>query len=438
MCTPQPFLGVHSDPATSACLRGRIACDASSACDEPLNRSCLTAHIPAWGGVTLDRVSCCLRCCLRQWIHRLGLEANAQHWRDRGVDFSVSDGRGGVRADGDAQLQLRAAQPVDSVLNLRFSIARFADFQAVERRDWQCLANGCEGVEAPRFRAASRRRSGSLVVLNGWGWSRAKYIRVLASVDRAMPDGPLGVYFGDDWSWNVSGLARFDAPFTKLACHFAMNLDDDAASLPTARQVPIGLNAGWAPLLGAGSAAAVDMSAVLRAHGRLPGTVSHRTKQLHCCCQRSWTHRRRAYEGLFAAGHQHCTRSALERTGATDSLVAQYLNHKFVAAPHGNGNTDFRVWEVLMAGSVPVVDHFPAHDWLYDGLPIVRVKDWSAVTPGFLGEEWERIQRGVKAGRLGWAKAYFPFWFGTFTAHLSPVNTWPGEKSGPQARVSRV
>ena len=166
------------------------------------------AHIPAWGGVTLDRVSCCLRCCLRQWIHRLGLEANAQHWRDRGVDFSVSDGRGGVRADGDAQLQLRAAQPVDSVLNLRFSIARFADFQAVERRDWQCLADGCEGVEAPRFRAASRRRSGSLVVLNGWGWSRAKYIRVLASVDRALPDGPLGVYFGDDWSWNVSGLRR--------------------------------------------------------------------------------------------------------------------------------------------------------------------------------------------------------------------------------------
>ena len=74
----------------------------------------------------------------------------------------------------------------------------------------------------------------------------------------------------------------------------------------------------------------------------------------------------------------------------------------------------------------------------HDGLPIVRVKDWSAVTPSFLGEEWERIQRGVKAGRLGWAKAYFPFWFGTFTAHLSPVNTWPGEKSGPQARVSRV
>ena len=137
MCTPQPFLSVHSDPATSACLRGRRACDASSACNEPLNRSCLTAHIPAWGGVTLERVSCCLRCCLRQWIHRLGLEANAQHWRDRGVDFSVSDGRGGVRADGDAQLQLRAAQPVDSVLNLRFSIARFADFQAVERRDWQ-------------------------------------------------------------------------------------------------------------------------------------------------------------------------------------------------------------------------------------------------------------------------------------------------------------
>ena len=55
---------------------------------------------------------------------------------------------------------------------------------------------------------------------------------------------------------------------------------------------------------------------------------------------------------------------------------------------------------------------------LLEGLPIVRVSNWSALTPAWLQQEWERIQHGVKAGTLSWTKLYLPYWLHKFTAHM--------------------
>lgn len=375
-----------------------------------------------------------MRCCLTQWIRRLDLESNARHWRERAVDFVVSDGHGGSRAEGDVAA-VHSAQPLDSVLNLRFSIGRFADVQAVERRDWQCLISSCPGsntflderVREPRYRSPHKRRNrGSLLVFNGY--SLGQYPEVLGAVRRALPaDEAVAVYYGDDWSWRASHIQAFDAPFTGLACHFAINVNDSAARLPSVRQVPIGLNSQWmAALVHPANISernvSSDVSDVLVAEGALQSHSKHRSAKLHCCCQRAWPHRLEAYEDLFIAGHTHCTQFALAKRGSIDHLMGQYLRHRFVAAPHGNGRTDFRVWEVLMAGAVPVVDYESAHDRLYAGLPIVRVHDWSEVTPAFLEREWQRIQAEVEAGRLSWTKVYFPYWFAQYTAHISPVD----------------
>ena len=98
-----------------------------------------------------------------------------------------------------------------------------------------------------------------------------------------------------------------------------------------------------------------------------------------------------------------------------------YLGHRFVVSAHGHGRTDFREWEILLAGAVPIVQHFPEHDELLSGLPILRVTDWASVTPSFLDEQWARLQREARAGSVGLAKAYFPFWFRVFTAHMEEV-----------------
>ena len=98
-----------------------------------------------------------------------------------------------------------------------------------------------------------------------------------------------------------------------------------------------------------------------------------------------------------------------------------FLRHRFVVSPHGHGRTDFRAFEALAAGAVPIVDYYPEHDQLFDGLPVVRVSDWSTVTPEFLEREWKRLQAGSRAGTVQWTKAFLPYWFARLTAHMTPA-----------------
>ena len=67
-----------------------------------------------------------------------------------------------------------------------------------------------------------------------------------------------------------------------------------------------------------------------------------------------------------------------------------------------------------------MIQYFAEQDTLLEGLPVVRVSNWSELTPARLGIEWNRIQRGVDSGSLSWTKAYLPFWFHRFVAHMQP------------------
>ena len=119
---------------------------------------------------------------------------------------------------------------------------------------------------------------------------------------------------------------------------------------------------------------------------------------------------------------------ALARNGFTCSndtrpwrdTIELYLRHRFVLCASGNGHNDFRYWEVLNAGAVPVIERNDEQDELWRGLPVVRVSDWSELTPALLDGEWARIQREVRTGALSWAKVYLPFWLHAHTAHLDP------------------
>jgi hypothetical protein len=57
--------------------------------------------------------------------------------------------------------------------------------------------------------------------------------------------------------------------------------------------------------------------------------------------------------------------------------------YAFVLSPHGGGLDCHRTWEALALGCIPIVKTSPL-DPLYDGLPVVIVKEWSAVTPSLL------------------------------------------------------
>jgi hypothetical protein len=63
-----------------------------------------------------------------------------------------------------------------------------------------------------------------------------------------------------------------------------------------------------------------------------------------------------------------------------------------------------------MVGSVPLVDYNAKMLSLYDGLPVVQVKDWATITPAYLESERARIQKGVLAGEFSMDRAFLPYW----------------------------
>ena len=115
--------------------------------------------------------------------------------------------------------------------------------------------------------------------------------------------------------------------------------------------------------------------------------------------------------------------STTSPTRSFESTLRLYSEHRFVLDLSGKGRQDFRLWEILLAGAIPVIEHFDEHDELLAGLPVVRVTDWSMLTPERLQKEWTRIRRATHAGSLSWTKLYLPFWLHTFVAHIRPSDT---------------
>jgi hypothetical protein len=72
----------------------------------------------------------------------------------------------------------------------------------------------------------------------------------------------------------------------------------------------------------------------------------------------------------------------------TDEAYSQGVaSSKFVFSPSGMGFDCYRIWEVLMYGSIPVLEHSPlpnGWDKVLDGLPVLWVQNFTELTPEFL------------------------------------------------------
>jgi hypothetical protein len=59
------------------------------------------------------------------------------------------------------------------------------------------------------------------------------------------------------------------------------------------------------------------------------------------------------------------------------------MQYKYVLSPHGNGLDCHRTWEAMLLGCIPIVKTSPL-DPMFEGLPILIVKDWSEVSLNLL------------------------------------------------------
>ena len=127
-----------------------------------------------------------------------------------------------------------------------------------------------------------------------------------------------------------------------------------------------------------------------------------------------------------------------ERVAVSRLYAERLFDARFVVSPQGKGRACHRDWEALAAGAVPVLDWdgSAAMAELYDGLPVVRVRDWTRVTPAYLEREWERLEREHAAGRIDMRKLYVPYWVAQLTAHMVAPPAAPSELPPELARLA--
>eukprot|EP00958_Prasinococcus_capsulatus_P022162 scaffold3096_cov403-Prasinococcus_capsulatus_cf.AAC.8 len=182
---------------------------------------------------------------------------------------------------------------------------------------------------------------------------------------------------------------------------------------PKLRPMPLGVKFHW------------DLKQYLEQYPGIESRTEQRTNLLYCkgfqvhCCRhtlefmnmatrirRSWEWRREALRVLAANGFPHCTLARSDFGAYASGLSTS----KFALSPRGVGISNFREWEALTLGAIPIIHRSPQHQFAYHDLPVVQIDKWEEVTPSFLEREWERIVAGVKDGKYNKNRAFWPFW----------------------------
>lgn len=153
--------------------------------------------------------------------------------------------------------------------------------------------------------------------------------------------------------------------------------------------------------------------------------TEHRTKLLECGGITMWLGGGVVIKGakLSVSGNPAGLRKDKQRMLKANGFVCggkmkkeQYieslLTSKFVFSPRGHGQQNYREWEALTAGSIPLIDTPPpTHVALYDKLPIVFVDDWSKITKEYLEDKWDEIQQRARNGEYDMNRAqFYPYW----------------------------
>lgn len=78
---------------------------------------------------------------------------------------------------------------------------------------------------------------------------------------------------------------------------------------------------------------------------------------------------------------------------------------KFILSPRGNAIDTHRLWESLYLRSYPIVKT-SVIDCLYEGLPVVVVKDWTEVNEEFLNQKYEELSQKT----FNYETIYMDYW----------------------------
>ena len=112
--------------------------------------------------------------------------------------------------------------------------------------------------------------------------------------------------------------------------------------------------------------------------------------------------------------------AVIERPGAATSCGSCILGAILWSAPRARAGRTIASGTGTAAGAIPLVDYdsSAAMAELYQGLPVVRVRDWKKVTPAYLDAVRTRVFDAVAQGGVSMSKLYVPYWLHEFTKSL--------------------
>lgn len=73
-----------------------------------------------------------------------------------------------------------------------------------------------------------------------------------------------------------------------------------------------------------------------------------------------------------------------------NQYIRETAQHKFTISPPGLGPDCYRIYESLLVGTIPIVQHSYL-DYLYEGLPVLFINEWEEVTEEFLNRKYDEI-----------------------------------------------
>ena len=365
-----------------ACLFGYVAPRVSC---EPLDEGgCLSTPVPAWT-IPHARVQECFRCCLHSALARAGVLQNVPRMLDFLYNRSFNpwwkgtfdpEYRHHAGASWGAATHASTYAPLSVLLGdvafLRFAHAAVAYYES----HWTVSSRAPRGARTLAVvQGYTQLHPAALATLRRW--LRRGVLRgnttLLISGDPYLPTAPEPL---------------LDRANVRVGVH------NPSARRPNLFVYPRGvLETGvWDALLSRPEIARAQISR------------DRRPNLLHCSCLNALRHElRRDKLSLLRKNGFRCEERCEHGAGH-----ARALQSKFGFSPRGNSAQNYRDWETLLAGAIPLVDADPALDGLYDGLPVVAVTNWSVVTPAYLNAVWQEM----RAREYSWEKLYLPFWLG--------------------------
>lgn len=88
-----------------------------------------------------------------------------------------------------------------------------------------------------------------------------------------------------------------------------------------------------------------------------------------------------------------------------NQYIKETAHHKFTISPPGLGPDCYRIYESLLVGTIPVVQH-SYMDYMYEGLPVLFIDNWDEVTEEFLHKKYDEIT----AKKYDPKRLYMEYW----------------------------